>query len=126
MTDSSDEYRVGYGHPPRETRWKKGQSGDPRRRKTKSAGSLVNVIDRMLLAPVRVTHDGEPREIATLEAIVLQVLQKALSGNARARRVFLRYLEFASQGSRKEVKLRFVDTTYTDALGRSGKAGADG
>jgi hypothetical protein len=35
MSQPSDEYSVGYGRPPREARWKKGQSGNPRRRKPK-------------------------------------------------------------------------------------------
>ena len=48
MNTQSDEYRVGYGHPPRQTRWKKGQSGNSRLRRPPPAESTLGIIDRLL------------------------------------------------------------------------------
>jgi hypothetical protein len=126
MNDSSDEYRVGRGQPPRETRWKKGQSGNPRRRRTKTPEGTVATIDRLLVAPVPITMDGEAKTVTALEAIMCQLVLKGLSGNGRARRTLLKYVEFASLNSKKLLKLAFVESDYTRAFARGSSGANDG
>lgn len=116
MTDSSDEYRVGYGHPPRETRWKKGQSGDPRRRKRRPREGAAATIERLLLDPVGLTIDGQKKRVSTLEAIVLQLLQKTMAGNIRAARIVQQYRDFAFQNMERKLDLKFVESAYTRAV----------
>ena len=58
---------------------------------------MIAVIDRLLLNPVPITVNGEQTTVTALEAIVLQLLRKGMEGSARARRVMLKYLEFANQ-----------------------------
>jgi hypothetical protein len=116
MMAPPDDYRVGYGRPPWETRWKKGQSGDARRWKPKPSESTVAIIDRLLLAPVKIVLNGEPRKVSALEAIVFQLLQKAMSGKGRAYRALLKYQEFASLNLEKRLELTFVDSEYTRAF----------
>jgi Family of unknown function (DUF5681) len=113
MMDSSHDYRVGRGRPPRETRWKKGQSGNPRSRNLKQPENAVAIIDRLLLEAVQVTLNGDPKRIPTLEAILLQLVQKAKSGSERAHRALMKYQEFASQNRERKFKLTFVETDYT-------------
>jgi hypothetical protein len=48
MIAPPDDYKVGYRRPPQETRWKKGQSGNPRR-KPKRTESMVDMVDRLLI-----------------------------------------------------------------------------
>jgi hypothetical protein len=103
----SDDYRIGYRRPPREPRWKKGQSGNSRRRKPKRPESTVAIIDRLLLAPVQITLNGETKKVSALEAIVFQLLQKAMSGSGRAFRALLRYQEFASHNLEKKLELTY-------------------
>src|ERR1700724_1011453 len=43
-----DDSRTGYANPPKEHRWKKGQSGNPRRQRAKPPESTVAMIDRLL------------------------------------------------------------------------------
>jgi len=81
-----DEYEIGYGRPPRNTRWKKGQSGNPRRRDVYPPESTVAIIDRLLTTPVRITLNGEPTRVPALEAIVVQLQLKQLGGNVRQER----------------------------------------
>ena len=116
MNVPPDNYEVGYKRPPLRTRWKKGQSGNPRRRKYKAFESTVATIDRLLLTPVQISLSGETRKVPALEAIICQLLQKAISGSARASRVLLKYQEFASQHGEKKLELTFVDSAYTRAL----------
>lgn len=125
MTAPSDEYRVGYRQPPRETQWKKGQSGNPRKTKPRPRESAVATIERLRLAPVRLTIDGEPKEVPALEAIVLQLLQKAMAENMRAARVLKKYKEFACQNMERNLDLRFVQGAYTRAVAMLGKDGTE-
>lgn len=121
MADDDDS-RTGYGNPPKEYRWKKGQSGNPRRQRVKPPESTVAMIDRLLAAPVHMTINGEAKKVIALEAIVFQLLQKEMSGNQQAARTLLKYREFASRNSRKKLEVTFVDNPYTNAL--SGKSSA--
>lgn len=87
--DGSDDARgVGYKSPPRHTRFRKGQSGNPKGRpRGKGVRSAAEkVLDRMVTATV----DGERRRVPITEALVLQLAQKALGGDHRASREILR------------------------------------
>jgi hypothetical protein len=106
MTSPSDEYKVGYGRPPLRTRWKNGQSGNPRK-KPKRQESIVETVDRLLLSPVQLTIDGVTERIPALRAIVSQLQQKEIAGSARASRVLLNYKEFANQYAEKQLQLIF-------------------
>ena len=54
----SDDYEVGYKRPPKRTRWKKGESGNRNRRRSRRPLRLIEVIDKLLLTPVTVTENG--------------------------------------------------------------------
>jgi Family of unknown function (DUF5681) len=116
MNPQQDDDDVGYGRPPKKTRWKKGQSGNPRRRYPARSKSTVELIDKFFLRPVEVTLDGETEHVPTLEAIVIQLWLKGVSGNQRALRVLLKYQEFARQNSEPRLEVTFVDNDYTRSL----------
>jgi hypothetical protein len=86
--------------------------------------SAVATVDRLLLATVAITLNGEPTRVTTLEAIMYQLLHKAMSGNATALRVLLKYKQFASQNMEKHVDLSFVESAYTEAVAKmAGESG---
>jgi Family of unknown function (DUF5681) len=116
MTPEQDDDDVGYGRPPKRTRWKHGQSGNPRRQHPARSKSTVEMIDKFFLKPVEVTVDGETKVISTLEAIVMQLWLKEVSGDQRALKVRLKYQEFAKQNSEPKLEVIFVDDDYTGAL----------
>ena len=74
MSASSKDYEVGYKRPPKETRWKKGQSGNPARRYRTRPISAIEMIDRLLLRPIEVVEKGETKKVTALEVIVRQAL----------------------------------------------------
>jgi hypothetical protein len=123
MTSPPEQYKVGYGRPPLKTRWKKGESGNPRR-KPKRAESIVDMVDRLLLSQVKLTLNGEVKNVTALEAIVSQLQLKEMSGNPRASRILLRYRAFASQHAEKQFQLIFVESEYMRALS-SATSGTD-
>lgn len=80
---SDDEYRVGYARPPKHSRFKPGTSGNPRG-KRKGARSFATEVQRLLQAPVKLKHNGKPRQVTSQEAILLRLLEKALKGETRS------------------------------------------
>jgi hypothetical protein len=80
-------------------------------------------MDRLLARPVSITMNGETIQVSAKHAIILQLLQKAISGSIRAWRALLKYEEFAHRFSEKALEVSFVDndytTTFANLLGRS-------
>jgi hypothetical protein len=84
---AADE-RVGYGRPPRATRFRPGQSGNPRGR-PKGARNVSTVIASALGERVAVTENGRRRRITKLEAAIKQLVNRAAAGDARATALLL-------------------------------------
>jgi hypothetical protein len=109
----SGDYEVGYGRPPKRTRWKKGQSGNRGQRK-KQRRPTTPEIDKLLLAPIDITENGKPRRVTTLEAILLQLWRKELAGNRRAFVTRLKYQELAQKHTEATTEITHGDSPYTD------------
>src|SRR5438067_9445615 len=86
MAESDSGYQVGPGRPPLHTRFKKGQSGNPGGRSTKSLPAL---LADALNETVVVTIDGRRRTIAKREAIVTQMVDKSASADLRATKMLV-------------------------------------
>jgi len=74
---------VGYGKPPKATRFRKGQSGNPKGR-PKGKLNIATVILRALEVKVVINENGRRREVTKLEAAMMQLVNKAASGDLRA------------------------------------------
>ena len=81
------EYEVGYGKPPRHTRFKKGEaSANPRGRPRKNlAASLIEGLNKRVV----VTENGRRRKIAVREAITSQLINKSATADLRAIKMLL-------------------------------------
>ncbi len=98
--------KIGYGSPPVETRFKPGQSGNPRGR-PKGRKNEATILHELLNRKITVREDGKPRKITVLEAILLRFTEDALKGNTKtATFLFNRY-----EHQRHEVK---DDSTLTE------------
>jgi hypothetical protein len=115
MTGPTDGDAVGYGRPPKHTRWKKGQSGN-RKIGLKREENMVTLIDRLLMAPVNIVKNGVPSRMSAINAIVHQLLQKSLSGNRKAERALREFEAFATRNMTKQTEIVFVDNEYTAAF----------
>lgn len=83
MTDKLDDYDVGYGKPPRTTRFRKGQSGNPRGR-PKGSRNFTTDLDEILSEPLTITENGKPRKVSSQLAALKRLRAEALQGNPRA------------------------------------------
>ena len=84
------------------------------------------VIDRLLMQPHSITLNGEVQQVPTIEAIILQLQQKAIAGSGRAWRALLKYQDFADRRLDRKLKIQYVDSEYTRAFKKAGRGKADG
>jgi hypothetical protein len=84
---------VGFGKPPKETRFKKGQSGNPKGR-PKGAKNLATIVAEVCRGKVRVKgENGRTYYITTMEAIMKQLTNQAARGDMKATRMFFAMLD---------------------------------
>jgi hypothetical protein len=74
--------------------------------------STLEIMERLLTSPVPITVGGTATRVTALEAIILQVMQKAMAGNGRAFRMLADYQELASKRAGGPAPLRFVENDY--------------
>lgn len=86
--DENGDYEVGYGKPPRCTRFKKGRSGNPRGR-PKGSKNLTTLLSEALSEPVIVAENGGRRKITMREAIIKQLVKRSATADLRAIKILL-------------------------------------
>lgn len=102
-TKPPTDYPVGYGKPPENTRFQKGQSGNPKGRPKGSLNSAT-VAARTARQPVVINENGQRKVVTMLEAIYKQLASKAVSGDGRAADTFLEKVEIGEQQLQEAAK----------------------
>jgi hypothetical protein len=90
--DGEGEYRVGYGKPPLETRFKRGQCGNPKGR-PRGAKNLASLLNEALNELVLVAEDGGRKRISKRKAAFKQLVNEAAKGNWRALKLLVNILQ---------------------------------
>ena len=86
--------KVGPGHPPKSTRFRKGQSGNPRGRPRKERlADPISAFDVVIDKTLTIEQDGKSREVTIEEALQHKTYQNAISGDRSARRGVLKMIE---------------------------------
>ena len=78
-----DENVVGYGRPPRHTRFQPGRSGNPKGR-PKGSKNFNTLFSEELALPVTLTENGKRRRMPKTRALVKQTINKALSNDPKS------------------------------------------
>jgi hypothetical protein len=86
-----DEDGVGYGRPPKHTRFKPGKSGNPRGRprKTVDFTGWENPVQKYLLELVTVTIKGKKEKVPVVDALMKMAIGRALGGCTKHLKVLL-------------------------------------
>src|SRR5204862_2500283 len=80
--DQKRDYEVGYRKPPRQTRFTKGQSGNPRGR-PKGSKNLPTLLTEALNESVVVAENGRRRKITMRQAIIKQLVKRSATADLR-------------------------------------------
>jgi len=117
--DKPGGYLVGYGKPPKYTRFKKGRSGNPRGR-PKGSLNLATILERTLRESVVLTENGRRKVITKLELAITKMVDKATSGDPAALRQLLALVisaeERSSQTPTSASELSEVDQLVMQSL----------
>jgi uncharacterized protein DUF5681 len=84
--EGGEGYKVGYGRPPRHTRFKKGHSGNPAGR-PRGSKNFRTLIDAALDEKVQVVENGRRRQISKREVIAQQLVNKSAGADLRATKI---------------------------------------
>lgn len=84
MADNKrSNYQVGYGKPPRHSRFPKGQSGN-RRGRPKGNLNLTTVLQKALMENVAVEEQGTRKHMRKIDVAIRQQINKAAAGDIQA------------------------------------------
>ena len=86
MTEVEARYPANYRKPPLHTRFKKGQSGNPRGRPKKNLAALLVAA---LNEKVTATVDGKRKQVTKKEAVITQLVNKSASAELRATKMLI-------------------------------------
>jgi hypothetical protein len=89
---SRQPYTIGKGKPPTETRWKPGQSGNPKGR-PKDLANTKTIFKTVLSQKIALKENGKIRKIAGVEAIVRALFARAIRGDLKTARELLSIAE---------------------------------
>jgi hypothetical protein len=84
--------RVGPGRPPVASRFRKGQSGNPKGRPKSRSRPAPSAFDIVIDRTLTVTQNGRVREVTVEEALQHRTYQDAIAGNRAARREVLKMI----------------------------------
>jgi hypothetical protein len=89
---------VGYGKPPKNSRFKQGRSGNPKGR-PKGSLNLATVLQRTLRETIVISENGRRKVMTKLEAAVAELVKKATSGDGHAIRYLCQLVTSAEERS---------------------------
>lgn len=101
--DEDPHYEVGYGKPPRETRFQKGRSGNLCGR-PRGSKNLATVVLRESRQKVVVNGPRGTRTVTKVEAAVMQLGNKSVQGDLRATREFLPLIQRSEESAASETQ----------------------
>lgn len=79
----TDDYEVGFGRPPMHSRFRAGESGNPKGR-PKKARNFKTLFLEEANTPINVREGGGEQEISKLHAVVKRDMERAIKGSDRA------------------------------------------
>ena len=81
-------YEIGYGKPPEKSRFKKGETGNPKGR-PKGKRNIATVLNAILNEKVLINENGRKRKVTKLEASIKQMVNRATAGDLSSMRLLI-------------------------------------
>ena len=108
--------KVGPGKPPRHTRFKPGQSGNPMGR-PKGSKNFATILQQQLTKKITITVDGKPRRMTVQEVIARRLATDSMKGTTKAMELLIK-LTSANRTRRGKDVARDTVLPDKDALRR--------
>ena len=127
MADDKDkrDYEIGYGKPPKHTRFKPGECGNPRGRPSGTRNLRSDLVDE-LGERILISEGGRRRAVSKQRGMLKQLMAKALQGDVRAANTVLglveRLLDARADADISAAVTAQDKTIVTDFLRRHGVA----
>jgi len=96
--DSERGYEVGYGRPPKHTRFKPGQSGNPKGR-TAQSRNVKTIVTQVLDEPMSIREGNRVRKVTRFEALVRMMTSRAFKGDQKAFSLLTAMMRHVGYGS---------------------------
>jgi hypothetical protein len=141
MGDDNEKYEVGYGKPPKNTRFKKGVSGNPNGRPKK----LLDFDDEFLgeaRSLITINEGGRRRRVSKHLAVIKQMVNNAMKGSSAGlrmyreayRQAFEKMAQLEAEQAKELERYKDLDRLTEDelnyllykSLGEEGKLDKDG
>ena len=91
MADVPDHELVGYGRPPLHTRYRKGQSGNPKGRPRGTKNLATDLVEE-LTERIPIREGDRQLRVSKQRALLKALMSKALKGDTRAAGLVLRLI----------------------------------
>ena len=109
-------YEVGYGKPPTNKQFQKGQSGNPNGRRKKPA-SMPEVLQEELNQTITIRRNGKQQTTTKMQAAVAGLVNKAIAGDMSAFRVLSVFIQALSDSqSVSDTELEELDQKVLASL----------
>lgn len=114
---------VGYGRPPKQSRFKPGTSGNPKGRPRRTPTPIAQLISDVLHAPIEFRRRGVTKTVSRHEFSLMILVEKAVAGDLEAAEAILAVWEYAERHGGGSFVLEVHDW-WPDADGQTAKAKA--
>lgn len=109
---SDDDNTVGYKKPPQQTRFKSGQSGNPKGRPKGYKNIKTDLLEE-LKERVSVTENGKTKKMSKQRILLKRLCSKSLGGDANSTRLLVsfiqRYLDSEPENAHTSVEVLSAD-----------------
>jgi hypothetical protein len=95
---------VGYRHPPKETRFQAGKSGNPKGR-PKGSRPVGSILRDIIQQKVAVTEGGKTRKIPALEVMFRRLANDAMRSDQKAIKLLLSLVDRYSESPEAKIEL---------------------
>lgn len=104
MKKMDEDYEVGYGKPPKKTRFKRGKSGNKKGR-PKGSKNTYTLLNEILGQKITVDENGEKFKISKKTAILTQLVNRGVNGDIKAIATLLPHMLMADIKEEDKEKL---------------------
>lgn len=88
--EEKKDYEIGYGRPPKEHQFKKGQPSPNKNGRPKKPKTLIDALIQALAKEILVDSNGKKTKMTALEALGTKLVNDALKGDRQARSLILK------------------------------------